>query len=81
MECRFIIIITYRIISIILINIITLLFMFIFIIILKEKSISFNYLLIINFFLNSSLRECNTDPFENLRVTFVKSGTKFGVSF
>lgn len=41
------------IISIILINIITLLFMFIFIIILKEKSISFNYLLIINFFLNS----------------------------
>ena len=41
------------IISIILINTITLLFMFIFIIILKEKSISFNYLLIINFFLNS----------------------------
>lgn len=41
------------IISIILINIITLLFMFIFIIILKEKNISFNYLLIINFFLNS----------------------------
>lgn len=41
------------IISIVLINIITLLFMFIFIIILKEKSISFNYLLIINFFLNS----------------------------
>ena len=41
------------IISIILINIITLLFMFIFIIIIKKKSISFNYLLIINFFLNS----------------------------
>lgn len=41
------------IISIILINTITLLFMFIFIIILKEKSILFNYLLIINFFLNS----------------------------
>ena len=41
------------IISIILINTITLLFMIIFIIILKEKGISFNYLLIINFFLNS----------------------------